>query len=101
MDPRLNTGDWAQVFGEPVVASWDATHTYEPESDMRVEVCHGSTVSAAPFTREDVAEILYFHSNPDDHESGNLGDWDGCVVGRLKDGRYVACSGWCDYSGWG
>jgi len=68
---------------------------------MRVEVCFGSPASAAPFTREDVAEVIYFHSDPPDHKEGYLGDWDGCVVVRLNDGRYAACSGWCDYTGWG
>jgi hypothetical protein len=90
MDPRLDTGDWAQVFGEG-----------DCQSDMRVEVCVGSGANGAAFTREDVAEILHFYSDPVDHDADGLGDWDGCVIVRLKDGRYAACSGWCDFSGWG
>lgn len=82
---QLNGYDWEEVFGEgsggnrtPIIPN-----AQPPTSD----------VSVATFSREDVAEIY------GQEEGENEGpDW--IVYGRLKDGRYFAARGGCDYTGW-
>ncbi len=49
--------------------------------------------SFAPFSIEDVEEVLYAE------EGWNDGDpWTG--VFKLKDGRFGYVDAWCDYTGW-
>jgi hypothetical protein len=88
MDPRLDSGDWEQVFGEGTYC----------ENSMSVERAPGDDETPdGQFTREDVAEILHITEGSEE----GYGEWSGAVVVRLKDGRYAALSGWCDTSGWG
>ena len=89
MDERLDTNNWSEVFGE-------RGEYCEPENAMCPVAVPGDDCSTAPFTREDVAEVLHIHE-----EGDCWAEWCGCVVVRLKDGRFAALSGWCDSSGWG
>lgn len=73
--------DWAEVFGEgyggnttPDVASLDGTPT---DSVLR----------------KDVEEVM---ASDDGESDGD--EWLG--VFRMKDGRFLAASGSCDYTGW-
>lgn len=94
VDARLNKGNWRITFGEGKEGEYD----HRPQ---RIETAPGDAVSTAPFTREDVAEVIHHWEDDPEQDAECLGDWTGAMVGRLKDGRYVACSGWHDYSGWG
>ena len=47
----------------------------------------------APFSREDVAEIIAYEEGQNDGDS-----WVG--VFKLKDGRFGYVDAWCDYTGW-
>lgn len=53
-----------------------------------------SSVSLAPFTREDIATIEYAWHN--EEPEVQLWCW-----GSLKDGRWFVASGEADYTGWG
>lgn len=59
----------------------------------RVMLAMGSSVEAAPFTREDVVEIIGITAGENDGEP-----WE--IAGRLADGRWFFLSAWCDYTGW-
>lgn len=54
----------------------------------------GYSGSMAPFAVGDVAEILALSEGQNDEQS-----WFGAF--RLKDGRFVFVSAWCDHTGWG
>lgn len=54
----------------------------------------GSSASADPFSRADVAEIIAAVNGDNDGP-----DWVG--VFRLDDGRFAVVSAGCDYTGWG
>lgn len=76
MDARLDTYDWEEAFKYA-----------DPER------CIGSKVSEAPFTREDVEEVIALSEGENDEA-----DWLGLFL--LKDGRYAFLTAWCDYTGW-
>lgn len=99
MDKRLDTFNWAQVFGEPFKYSWSEATTLgsPPQSAMRPVAVPGDPCSDAVFTREDVAEALHIYEDG----GHSYAEWEGVVVVRLRDGRFAALSGWCDTSGWG
>lgn len=80
---RLN-GDWAQVFADE---NWGNV-----SKDVEA-VPPGAQVSTAGFSRNDVVEIIASHDGENEAD-----DWVGLFL--LDDGRYVAASGWCDYTGW-
>jgi hypothetical protein len=84
---ELGTYDWQQAFGYAGEPGTYAT------GGTRVEAVHGSSVSAATFTREDVAEILCLIDGENDGA-----EWVG--VFRLRDGRYASLMAGCDYTGW-
>jgi hypothetical protein len=77
----LNDYDWAHVFAD---ASYGNT-TKDVDSP--------DGTSLEPFTRCDVEEILAAANGYNDGDS-----WCGLFV--LNDGRYLAASGTCDYTGW-
>lgn len=91
MDKRLDTSDWAQVFGEPSYGDCAAQNAMSPQP------IPGYTGSLAPFTRADVAEIVAMH----DGSTRGYGEWSGFAVVRMNDGRYASLHGWCDTTGWG
>ena len=81
-----NDSDWAHVFGESGESDGCSTATDECPP--------GSSVDRTPPRRKDVAEVVALVNGENDCES-----WEG--VFRLKDGRFLVASGWCDYTGWG
>lgn len=76
--------DWAEVFGEGSGCNTDKTTDECPP---------GCGVDRTPPNRKDVAEVFAAVNGEPDAE-----DWVG--VFRLKDGRWLAASGGCDYTGW-
>ena len=84
MDQLMSDGNWAEVFGDESSGNTDKTTDECPP---------GSGVDRTPPTRADVAEIIAGVNGERDEDS-----WVG--VFRLKDGRYLVASGWCDYTGW-
>ena len=52
-----------------------------------------SAFDYAPFSTDDVAEILYYEEGYNDGDS-----WVG--VFKLKDGKFGYVDAWCDYTGW-
>lgn len=77
---ELDNYDWAQIFADE---NWGNV-TKEIEA-------HGC--SDAPFTREDVSRIIAMD---------NDGSEEPIFAGlfQLQDGRYLAATGWHDYTGW-
>lgn len=85
MFPQLDNYDWAEVFGEGGGGNCTAIlPNIQPPF---------SSVSAATFSREDVAEIFQMQDGERDEK-----EW--IIYGQLKDGRYFAARGGCDYTGW-
>lgn len=82
---RLNDGDWAGVFGEGSGGNCTAINP-QPQPPSY-------SGSLATFGREDVSEIIQIEDGENDGAS-----W--ICYGRLKDGRYFAARGGCDYTGW-
>jgi hypothetical protein len=85
---ELDDYDWESAFscasGTPQGGcSWSQTPDPAP----------GSTVSTAPFNREDVREIAGL-------DLGEHDDRDWIVCGWLNDGRLFFLSAGCDYTGW-
>lgn len=85
MIESLDNYDWAEVFGEgtggnctPIIPN-----PQPPTCGISVET----------FSREDVEEI-YGQEDGENDES----DW--IIYGKLKDGRFFAARGGCDYTGW-
>lgn len=78
MLPELDTTDWEEAFG------------YRPPHYL------DAAVSDAPVSRDDVAEILARWE-----QDGDYAEWEGYLVARLADGRYIGVVGWCDTTGWG
>ena len=81
IEELLSDYDWAEVFGEgsggnttPEIESLDGT-------------------SDKPVLRTDVAHIIAAVNGCNDEA-----DWVGVFL--LKDGRYLAAQGGCDYTGW-
>lgn len=85
MDPRLDNYDWEEVFGE---GSGGNCTPINPQPQPP-----SYSGSLATFTREDVVEILQMEDGENDGP-----DW--IIYGRLKDGRFFAARGGCDYTGW-
>ncbi len=87
MDARLDTYDWREAFG----------YAGEPDTcagnDPAVPRAVVDGVSVAPFTREDVAEIIAMREGEHDGDSWR-------IVVRLNDGRFAYLEAGCDYSGW-
>jgi hypothetical protein len=54
------------------------------------------THKGAGFPREDIERVEAAHG-----ENGDGNEWSGGFIMRMKDGRRVYISGWCDYTGWG
>ena len=77
---ELDDNDWAQVFADENAGN--------VSKDLELHGC-----SDAPVSREDVAEIVCMFDGDNDGP-----DW--CGVFRLADGRFLAASGGCDYTGW-
>lgn len=86
---QLNEYDWAMAFqccgpAEPGDSAYNTPS---------VSLALGATGSDAPFTREDVAEILGLSEGENDGPN-----WLGLF--KLRDGRYAFLSAGCDYTGW-
>lgn len=81
----LDRYDWAEVFGEGTGGNCTPINPQPqpPESD----------VSLDKFGREDVKTIIAMQDGENDGP-----DW--IIYGQLKDGRYFAARGGCDYTGW-
>lgn len=75
---RINDSDWEEAFS--------ISHPPQPTE--------GYKGSLAPFSREDVAKVIAAEDGENDGDH-----WEG--VFRLKDGRFVFVTAWCDYTGWG
>lgn len=85
LEQLQDDGDWAQVFADENYGNVDKTMHAAPPT---------SSVSLATVTRADVAEIIAAVNGERDGS-----EWSGLFL--LKDGRYLAASGSCDYTGWG
>lgn len=85
MGDLLSDHDWLEVFGEE--------GNYGNTSDKTDECPPGAGVDRTPPKRTDVAEIIAAVNGERDEKS-----WVG--VFRLRDGRFLAASGGCDYTGW-
>lgn len=87
--------DWQEVFADTqgwlesnesdYSALWHTVGFSGPEADVH-ETIH----------RSDVAEVLAMRS-----KDGDYAEWEGQLLARLKDGRYIFVGGWCDTTGWG
>lgn len=84
MKQELDNYDWAEVFGEGTGGNCT------PIIPNRTPI---STISVSTFSREDVAIIIQMQDGENDER-----DW--IIYGKLKDGRYFAARGGCDYTGW-
>lgn len=80
----LNDSNWAQVFADENAGN---------VSKALDECPPGCGVDRTEISRPDVAEIIAAVNGDNDGP-----DWVG--VFRLKDGRFLAASGGCDYTGW-
>lgn len=94
LDERIRGYDWEMAFQccgavEDAEGSWPTSCHNTPS----VSAALGSTVSAEPFQRVDVAEVI---ATSDGENDG--ANWVG--VFRLKDGRFAFLSAGCDYTGW-
>ena len=86
--------DWGEAFGfagDPGLGK-SSSGVYTLEQVERVPG-QQKTVSARPCLREDVVEIIAI----DDGENDEC-NWLGLF--KMKDGRYLALSAGCDYTGW-
>lgn len=82
---QLDSDDWAEVFGEGTGGNCTAIKP-QPQPPSY-------SGSVETFNREDVSEIFKMEDGENDEK-----DW--IIYGRLKDGRYFAARGGCDYTGW-
>lgn len=82
---ELDSYDWSEVFGE------GSGGNCTPLNPQPAPPAYAGPLTT--FSREDVAEIYGQVEGECDAE-----DW--VVYGRLKDGRYFAARGGCDYTGW-
>lgn len=85
MDLRLDNHDWAEVFGEGTGGNCTPIFPQPQPPSYKG--------SLATFSRDDVEAIIQMA----DGEPEEL-PW--IIYGRLKDGRYFAARGDCDYTGW-
>ena len=51
----------------------------------------------SPFNEKQVDKVLFAYGQSNE----GYGEWSGGFILRLKDGRTVMLTGWCDTSGWG
>lgn len=93
MDKRISDGDWGCVFLYCGPAEDGENRAYG-DGTPSVSVALGSDVTAGPFTRSDVAEVIATRDGENDGAN-----WLG--VFRLSDGRFAFVSAGCDYTGWG
>ena len=85
MNSRLDDWDWAEVFGEGGGGNCTAIiPNKQPPT---------AAVSPDTFSREDVSQIFAMEDGENDGP-----DW--IIYGLLKDGRFFAARGGCDYTGW-
>lgn len=87
----LEDPDWREAFGYAGEPDTCAT-SYQHGVDIRAAL-PTSTVSLAPFTREDVADIVAMSEGENDGPP-----W--VIYGRLHDGRWFYLEAGCDYTGW-
>lgn len=85
MDPRLDTSDWAEVFGEGTGGNCTPIKPQPAPPSY-----NGSLIT---FSRADVVEIFQMVEGENDGPP-----W--VVYGRLRDGRFFVATGSCDYTGW-
>lgn len=85
MDIRLSDYNWEEVFGEGTGGN---CHAINPQPQPP-----SYNGSIETFSREDVEEIFAMEEGENDGA-----DW--IIYGRLKDGRFFAARGGCDYTGW-
>lgn len=84
LDELAASYDWREVFGEGNGGN----------TDKVLDACPpGAEVDLTPPTIADVAEVVASADGENDEA-----EWVG--VFRLKDGRFLVASGWCDYTGW-
>ena len=81
----MDSYDWAEVFGEGTGRNCD-------KSDVD-ECPPGCGIDRAPPSRSDVVEVIAAVNGENDES-----DWVGLF--KFRDGRYLAASGGCDYTGW-
>ena len=84
---RINDYNWREAFGfagEQGVCSVEQVERVPGQQDK---------VSNAPCLREDVVEIIAIDDGENDEAK-----WLGLF--KMKDGRYLALSAGCDYTGW-
>lgn len=87
IDELLASRDWAQVFCEE--NDGNVTDT--------VEACPpGTVIDLTPPKRADVVEIIAAYE-----DEGDINEWQGVGVFRLRDGRFLMAEGSCDTTGWG
>lgn len=55
------------------------------------------TIGRENIKPEDIKVVLAMHGR----SSEGYGQWKGGFVMKMKNGKYVYVSGWCDTSGWG
>ena len=77
---EIDTSDWGQVFADENYGN--------VSKELECFDC-----SDSPFTRENVVKILAIAEGENDGP-----DWCGLFI--LVDGRYLAATGGCDYTGW-
>lgn len=98
---QLDTANWHEIFDDGA----DKTFPYAVENPVKHypwrEVNESGPLEtfSAPVTRDDVAEIIAYYDSSD--QDPIWGEWDGSMVARLHDGRFIFAGGWCDTSGWG
>lgn len=85
MNTQLDNYDWAEVFGE---GSGGNCTPINPQPQPPE-----SSIDRTTFSREDVSEIIQMQDGENDGP-----DW--IIYGQLKDGRFFAARGSCDYTGW-
>ena len=86
MNKKLDTWDWAEVFGEGTGGNCTIIIP-------NVQPPGSKNVGAQPFNRKDVKRIIGMVEGANDGQ-----DW--VVYGKLKDGRYFIARGGCDHTGW-
>lgn len=85
VEELLADRDWAEVFAD------------ENSGNVSKDVqAIGDCPAEPPPCRADVVEVLASWDTSEQEWNG----WDGAGVFLLRDGRYLAASGSCDYTGW-
>ncbi len=81
LDEMREDYDWGEVFAD--TSAGNTTKDVDSPDDTPLD----------EFTRNDVQEIIALVDGENDSE-----EWVG--IFRLKDGRFLAAAGGCDYTGW-